>query len=202
MLTPHVCVVCSAVFSPCGSTDWCWRFGYTSSEYGVGIGEERADTWWSSKRVADLSPKTPITIEPTVTCREAVEILHSHGFDNLPVVSDKGTIVGVVTEGNLTAKMASGRVAADDTVEGAMYKVFSKVTLETPLGDLARYFDTDHFALVATSQTSISSGGAATERSVIFGIVSRIDLLKYIAENEPRDRAASGSGAGAGAGSD
>ena len=82
--------------------------------------------------------------------------------------------MGVVTEGNLTAKLMSGRVKPSDPVTKALYSQFRCVSNSTKLGDLARIFDRDHFALVVTTQRCYgASGSAPTEKTVISGVVSR-----------------------------
>jgi cystathionine beta-synthase len=55
------------------------------------------------------------------------------------------------------------------------------VGLHTPLHELARWFDKDHFALVITEQRCYT-GGAHSTMSVIAGVVTRIDLLNFITE--------------------
>lgn len=96
-------------------------------------------------------------------------------------VSAEGTILGVVTEGNLTAKLSSGRVSPSDPVTKALYSQFRCVSLTTKLGDLARIFDRDHFALVVTTQRCIGGNGSVTDKTVISGIVSRCVLHCKIA---------------------
>ena len=117
--------------------------------------------------------QVPCTISPEVTCKQAIDILSGEGFDQLPVVSAEGTILGVVTEGNLTAKLMSGRVNASDSVTKALYSQFRCVSLASKLGDLARIFDRDHFALVVTSQRCFGASGAPSAKTVISGVVSR-----------------------------
>jgi len=173
------------------SNDWMWKNGFVDEERGIGVDEASREDWWTSHSVAELSVKEPVTVLPTVTCREAVELLSTHGFDNVPVVTEGGEIMGVVNEGNVAAKLASGRVAATDPVSEVVYKGFSKVKGSTSLGDLSRIFDKEPFALVTTSQKSIGPGGEATEKHIIFGIVSRIDLLRFITAG---DSAAGGAG--------
>lgn len=41
-------------------------------------------------------------------------------------------------------------------------------------------FDKDHFALVVTTQRCYGGGNANGTRAVVAGVVTRIDLLKYI----------------------
>ena len=92
----------------------------------------------------------------------------------MPQVSAENAILGVVTEGNLTALTMAGRVSGSDPVTKALYSQFRKVSMTTPLTDLARIFDRDHFALVVTTQRRYSSAGVApTEHSIVSGVVSR-----------------------------
>jgi len=112
-----------------------------------------------------------------------VDILKAEGFDNLPVVGDDNAIVGVVSEGNLIAQLMPGRILPTDPVSKAMYRQFKKVNTQTPLSELSKIFDKDHFALVVTEQRCFSKGGKVETKSVIFGVVTRIDLLTYITQN-------------------
>ena len=164
------------------SNDWMWKHGFVSSSHGVGTPEHTlTDTPWASKTVSDLTITTPFTVSPEVSCREVIDILKGEGFDQLPVVSPDGEILGVVTEGNISAKLVAGRCSPDDPVSKVLYRQFRKVSLSTPLSELARIFDKDHFALVVTSQRCFTGAGSApTERAVIAGVVSRIDLLSFI----------------------
>jgi len=61
-----------------------------------------------------------------------------------------------------------------------------QVTLNTTLGELATIFDRDHFALVVTEQRCYTGGESGSQyvvRSVVSGIVTRIDLLNFISFN-------------------
>ena len=60
--------------------------------------------------------KVVILVYVDVECGRAVEIMKQQGYDQLPVVDKDGRIMGVVTEGNLLAKLASGKVHASDLV--------------------------------------------------------------------------------------
>lgn len=161
------------------SDDWMWDRGLVDAEHGIGAADKEHTGAWATEPVSALPLVAPVTVQPSVTVKKAVEIMSELGIDQLPVV-DAGHVAGVVTEGNLTAKLAAGRVKPTDLVTAAMFKQFRKVAPQTPLGDLARMFDRDHFALVCTSQKCFADD-AVTESTVITGVVSRIDLLKYIA---------------------
>jgi cystathionine beta-synthase len=116
-----------------------------------------------------------VTVTSTVTCLEAV--------DQLPVVGEDNGVVGVITEGNLTSKLMSGRVKNSDCVTNALYPQFRRVMVSTTLAELARIFDHDHFAVVVQSQRMYTGGKGTVEKSVVVGVVSRIDLLKFVMTN-------------------
>ncbi|RLO11031.1 hypothetical protein DYB28_014658, partial [Aphanomyces astaci] len=61
--------------------------------------------WWAKKFVSELPLNVPYTITASLPCKEAVDILKAEGFDNLPVVDEHNAIVGVISEGNLTAQL-------------------------------------------------------------------------------------------------
>mmetsp|Transcript_16484 Transcript_16484/g.28592 ORF Transcript_16484/g.28592 Transcript_16484/m.28592 type:complete len:474 (+) Transcript_16484:196-1617(+) len=136
--------------------------------------------WWSTHTVAELNPSTPCTITGEVTVRQAVQILQDKHFDQLPVLGGDGAILGVVTAGNMNSMLLRKQVKPTDSVLQALYKQFKKVSLSTPLWSLARMFDKDHFALVTQTQTCYGKDGTSNDRYLITGVVTRVDLLRYI----------------------
>ena len=42
--------------------------------------------------VTNMPQKFPMTLDPTVTCQNATEILKREGFDQMPVVGPKGYV--------------------------------------------------------------------------------------------------------------
>lgn len=177
------------------SDDWLAANDFVDAERGFGVAPSAGvGTWWASRTVADLHPKVPVTVTPAVTCKEAVEILAGEGFDQLPVVGTDNNILGVVTEGNLSAKLMAGRVLPSASVTAVAFPQFRKVTASTTLGDLGRVFDKDHFALVVATQKVFTSAGSEPEhRTIVSGVVTRIDLLRYITANALEGAAAAGS---------
>merc|ERR1719285_231231 len=135
--------------------------------------EERETQWWANEKVSSLELSAPFSVQPTVTVEQAVEIMVKEGFDQLPVLTAKGKILGVATLGSLKAKLMKG-----------------KLCLDTTLSKLNRILDTDHFALVVHKQRIYTTDMAVEEQEVIVGIVTDIDLLQYIS------RAEQGSGSG------
>ena len=167
------------------SDAWMVKEGFADEQSSV---RNQPTAWWASKRVADIDMNTPITITPNMTCKEAIEIMSSQSFDMVPVQSENdGKVLGVLTEGNLTAMITQGRIEPEEYCVRAMFKQFQNVTLTTSLGELASIFDTDYYALVIAEQKCFSKGSSIT-RTVVAGVVTRIDLLNFITNNARRPR--------------
>ena len=168
-----------------GIRNYMSKFLSDSWMYENGFADEKRpnphqNSWWANKRVKDLELNSPITITPNMTCKEAIEVMSSQAFDMVPVQSEEdGKVLGVLTEGNLTSMITQGRIQPDEMCGRAMYKQFKNVQLSTSLGDLATIFDKDYYALVVAEQKCFQRGNQTT-RSVVAGVVTRIDLLNYI----------------------
>jgi cystathionine beta-synthase len=142
--------------------------------------------WWSDRPVSELQLNTPITVAATVTCSECVDILNKNGYDQLPCVNDRGEVEGMVTLGNLTSQILSGRIKPTDPISKVLYRQFIQVPLTTKLSALSKIFDKDHFALVTTKQKNYSSPAHCSEKTLVYGVVTRIDLLNHILHNSPK----------------
>ena len=90
--------------------------------------------WWKKRTVADLQLETPYTVTPSVSCQQCVDILNRQGYDQLPCVSVDNQILGMVTLGNLTSQILSGRVSPDDSITRCLYTQFKKIAINTKLG--------------------------------------------------------------------
>ncbi|XP_022104066.1 cystathionine beta-synthase-like isoform X1 [Acanthaster planci] len=164
------------------SDDWMVEKGFMDVEH---EGHNPEKEWWWNLKVAVLKIDAPLTVLPTVTCQEGINIMKREGFDQLPVVGESGEVLGVVTLGSLMSHMIAGRVKPTTLVEGILYKQFKKVTLDSTLGQLSRILDHDHFVLVTHNQKLYSGEEGFTSKEVIVGISTRIDLLNYITNTHP-----------------
>jgi cystathionine beta-synthase len=91
------------------SNDWMLDHGFVDNDI---IQTKQYSAWWAKKRVCDLpsvNTNTPLTITPDVTCRDAITLLKEEGFDMVPVCEESSRVIGVITEGNLTNRLLSGR---------------------------------------------------------------------------------------------
>jgi cystathionine beta-synthase len=174
--------------------DYMWRLGFVDEARHIGVGGVVGDgAWWARRTVAELGVSAPITVLPSVTAAQAAELMAQAGVDQLPVVDAGNNILGVVTDGHLSSLLASARIRARDDVGKALFSQFRRVAMTTPLSELARAFDRDHFAVVVQTQRLYSGGreSACVEKSVVMGVVTRIDLLRYMTTHAPAQPAAS-----------
>ena len=58
-------------------------------------------------KVSEVMTRDPITISPRDSVTEAAEIMIENKIGCLPVVDDHGRVVGILTEGDFVALMAS-----------------------------------------------------------------------------------------------
>lgn len=142
-----------------------------------------SSNWWWNLNVSALKLQSPLTVAPTVTISETLELLNKEGFDQVPVVDTNGLVLGMVTVGNMMAQVVKAKVQKSDPVSKVMYKQFKQVQMDTSLGQLSRMLDTDHYVLVVHGQKQYQGANKTTQRQMIFGIATRIDLLNFITEN-------------------
>jgi len=193
------------------SDEWMINHDFVDNDI---IKKKQYESWWAAKRVCDLALNTPLTIASDVKCKDAIALLKREGFDMVPVIDEDGDIMGVVTEGNLSKQVISGRAMPNSSVANSsvIYKTFRKLSMSATLADLASALDFEPYALVITEQrcfagrkkkrsASIDGDGdhagaksseskesmTVIKKSVVSGIVTRIDLLEYISNIEDED---------------
>jgi len=150
--------------------------------------------WWEREKVSSLELSAPLSILPTVSVENAIEIMSREGYDQLPVITSTGEITGVATLGSLKAKLLKGNIMSDDQIEKATYSTFKKVTLDTTLGRLNRILDSDHFALVVHRQRLFTNAQDVETKEIIVGIATDIDLIHYISRTELKGGSEESSG--------
>uniref|UniRef100_A0A8C2S659 Cystathionine beta-synthase n=1 Tax=Capra hircus TaxID=9925 RepID=A0A8C2S659_CAPHI len=164
------------------SDKWMLQKGFMKEEISV------KKPWWWHLQVQELSLSAPLTVLPTVTCEHTIEILREKGFDQAPVVDESGVILGMVTLGNMLSSLLAGKVQPSDQVCKVIYKQFKQIHLTDPLGKLSHILEMDHFALVVHEQIQYRCHGESSKRQMVFGVVTAIDLLNFVAARERNQR--------------
>jgi cystathionine beta-synthase len=161
------------------SDDWMYHHGFIEARPEDKSNDPEQD-WWTALPVTAMPQKFPMTLEPSVSCQSAIEILKREGFDQMPVVGSSGEIMGMVTEGNLMTNLLHRRVSKSDSVQKVLYKTFKQVPVTATLGQVSRMLDKEPYILVVTEQRCYTDAESANTKQTIFSIVTRIDLLNFI----------------------
>lgn len=82
---------------------------------------------WEGAKIRDLSLKPVVCIREDSPVSSAIETMRDKGYDQLPVNSAKGRLVGLVTLGNLLSYISRGRASSDSPVSSVMFD-FRKIT--------------------------------------------------------------------------
>ena len=155
--------------------------------------------------IRDLQLKPVVTVARTSTAEQAIDIMTDRHFDQLPVLSDRGRLVGLVTLGNLLSHISRGRATAATSVGELMFdftKIREVVTDSTQIGSVAPATELQHkqrrrrrrFEEV-TLDTPLSalgrffehqSAAVVTQRTAdgkdmeVVHVVTKVDLLGYL----------------------
>ena len=124
--------------------------------------------WWSNEKVSVLPNSAPLIVLPSISCQEAISIMQNEGYDKLPVVDKEGLIWGVVTLGDLMAKIISSKIKVSSPIQHTLYSHFKKITLDTTLRKLSGMLDRDHFALMVHSSRLYQ--GSVSKQEVVLAL--------------------------------
>lgn len=160
-------------------------------------------------KARDVMTSAVVSVGPDTPTREIAKILRDNGISAVPVVDAGGTPSGMVSEGDLIGRdeprsearrdwwltlLAEGETtlnadfiaslrAPDRKARDVMAGSVVTVGEDTEIGEIARLL-TEH----RIKRVPVLRGGR------IVGIVSRADLVRALAEEEPRRTAAGGGG--------
>jgi len=161
--------------------DWMKANGFTDEGFVNEMPEHKDKIQYAGAKVKDLDLKLAVTVTADTPCSEAITIMQTNSFDQLPVTSN-GTpsrLLGLVTLGNLLSRLSSGRATPSSSVSNVMFKFdgskkFDEITIDTPLEGLTRFFER-HSSAVVTEK-----GGEGLR---VVHVVTKVDLLGWVVRN-------------------
>jgi CBS domain-containing protein len=156
-------------------------------------GEARRAGRGGVERVMDVMTRAVVTVGPHEPVHEAARRLLEHAVSGLPVV-DNGALVGIVTAGDLAARLAPRRrlrwwqLLVDKEREAAAYRKTAgravADVMTAPAVSIAPAAAIEEAArLLATHR--IGRLPVVTAAGVLAGIVSRRDLLPLLLDTKP-----------------
>ncbi len=111
----------------------------------------------------DIMTKKVITVMPLTTVKNLAKTLSGNNISGVPVVDQRGKVMGIVSEADVVAK--SGK-----QVKGIMSKNVVSVKEETEVEEIARLLSAHRFNRVPVLR-----------QGKLVGIVSRADIIRAIA---------------------
>jgi len=131
---------------------------------------------WGGATIKELNLPDAVGVLPETTCKQGLEIMQKGGFDQVPVVDSKKKMLGLVTVGNLLAKVAKGRANPSDPITNVMFhfntkRSFKEITPDTKLSDLERFFETSSAAFVTVREDNVP---------VVKKVITKVDLLQFL----------------------
>ncbi len=137
------------------------------------------------RTVGDVMTRKVVTVDGLAPFKEVVRLMQEHEVSALPVVDEDGTMLGIVSEGDLILKedpeldghgrLFEGRnraTARAKAAAGAAWELMTtpviSATPETSLGEAARLMH----------RHGVKRLPVLDARGRVIGIVSRVDLLK------------------------
>lgn len=162
--------------------DWMRSNGFTDDRFEAQSFEKKAEKDYHGAKVSDLKLKDAVTVDINTQCKEVIDIMSANDFDQVPVVSGAHQrLAGLLTRGNILARIASGRATPESPVSQVMFhfdnhsKTYKEITVSTPLDTLTRFFE-NHSSAVVTENVD----GKAKVKHV----VTKLDLLTYLAQGK------------------
>ena len=111
----------------------------------------------------DIMTKKVITVMPLTTVKNLAKTLSGNNISGVPVVDQRGKVMGIVSEADVVAK--SGK-----QVKGIMSKDVVSVSEETEVEEIAKLLAAHRFNRVPVLR-----------QGKLVGIVSRADIIRAIA---------------------
>jgi cystathionine beta-synthase len=110
-----------------------------------------------------------LTIEPTQSVADAVELMKKYDIEHIPVVKPGGELIGSISESGLFQKVFSNPEIKTEKIEHVMEKAFPLVAFDTPVEKLSTLINKENGAVLAKDE----SGN--------YHIVTKYDVIQALA---------------------
>jgi len=160
------------------SDDWMYDRDF------IDVKDQPNSEWWHAMPVSSLKIREPVTVSTGTKIQSVLDIMHTRGFDQVPVISDDGAFMGMTTMCEIMAKMSRGTVNAQDTVAKTITDKFRTVQLDDSLAKLSRILEGHNYVVIKFAHDHYQDEEKRQNKTHIFGIITSIDLLEYIVKRD------------------
>ena len=141
--------------------DWMRENGFLDDDHGLGTVRDVIGARGAKKNIATATPKSLV--------RDVIARLKELGISQMPVV-DKGKLAGIIGEVDLLRHLVSGQKKLDSTIAGIVESDYATVTPDTKIELLQGMMSDAKMAIVL-------------EREKIVGVITKIDLIDFLAKH-------------------
>ena len=132
----------------------------------------------TEERLRVLSRRQPVTVEPGTSLADCVRAIQRTGTgDSVFVCNPGGTLVGVLTERDIFARIVGGTVDLQQPVESLMTTDPKTLDLDDTIRDAIVLMQTGRYRNVPMVDAN---------RQLV-GVVRQADIIKYLAESFPEE---------------
>ena len=132
----------------------------------------------TDERLRVLSRRQPVTVSPGTTLAECVRAIQRTGTgDSVFVCDHEGTLLGVLTERDIFARIVVGHVDLSGPVESLMTTEPRTLDLDQTIRDAIDLMQTGRYRNVPV----VDEGGR------LVGVVRQVEIIKYLAESFPEE---------------
>jgi CBS domain-containing protein len=132
----------------------------------------------TDERLRVLSRRQPVTVAPGTTLADCVRAIQRTGTgDSVFVCDQAGTLLGVLTERDIFARIVVGNVDLSRPVESLMTTEPRTLDLDQTIRDAIELMQTGRYRNVPI----VEEGGR------LVGVVRQVDIIKYLAESFPEE---------------
>jgi CBS domain-containing protein len=132
----------------------------------------------TEERLRVLSRRQPVTVEPGTSLADCVRAIQRTGTgDSVFVCDASGTLVGVLTERDVFARIVGGTVDLGRPVESLMTTDPKTLDLDDTIRDAIVLMQTGRYRNVPLVDA---------DRQLV-GVVRQSDIIKYLAESFPEE---------------
>jgi len=144
-------------------------------------------------RIEDIMSRDVVTVRADVTLKEAARLLVSRRISGMPVVGDDGTVVGVLSEGDLLFKQLGERERHGGVLEWLVHRGNGpdQAKLDARLVEeamTAPAITIDAWWSVASAANRMLANGVnrlpVTRGDRLVGIVTRADIVRAFARSD------------------
>lgn len=160
--------------------EWMLQRNYVESTLEEPLEPNQHAPWYYSLKISALPIVSRLqTIDSDMRIHVAIDLMKTHGFDQLPVVRKlTGELVGVITMQMALTSMIGRKLSFDDSVERCVTNDFPKLSAEESVGKLSRLLKRFHFVLIVHQNEE-------EHREKVAGIVTHVDILNYLLQASP-----------------